>query len=365
MSEEDIQDEAVDESANDEGAAEEGAGEENNDQDSVGEPVLSDEEKDALLDGIATGEVEVHSTSGPRYAEVADFVISPRSHIVTNGYPRLDLLNNQMATQLSKTAEKLLNVPVRVTPGSIEDIDFGELEERDSGAALVVDFKPTPLEGLGFVYYDAGVVAQLVECFFGGRSEEPTTQNSGFFTAGERAVVQKFTQQLLVCLAEVWNKLSPIEPEQGELHLNTDPIDGVEKSTKALCCCFDMRINEADRSFQMVLPHATVRPLIPAFRDQKRDADPVQDAHWKSTIGSKVTDSVIGIASEVGRTRMLLREVAELEVGDIVEIDDPRKCTLFARGVPVLEGQFGVHDGCYAIEATRWITESENTQETP
>ena len=203
-------------------------------------------------------------------------------------------------------------------------------------------------------------MAQLVECFFGGSSDEPATQNTGFFTAGERAVVQKFTQQLLASLAETWNKLSPIEPEQQSLNLSTDPIEGIEKSTKAISCSFDMTINDSDRSFRLLWPLPTVKTLIPAFRDQKRDADPVQDAHWKAVISEKVTDSVVPISSEVGRRQMSLRDVAELEVGDIVDIEDPRKSILFARGVPVLEGQFGVHAGHHAIEATRWLDESIN-----
>ena len=34
---------------------------------------------------------------------------------------------------------------------------------------------------------------------------------------------------------------------------------------------------------------------------------------------------------------------------------DPRRTVVFAKDVPVLEGMFGVHDGQYAIEATRWL----------
>ncbi len=349
--EEDIKDTEAEEAVAEEGVSEDGATE---------EPVLSDEEKEALLDGIASGEVEVHSTDGPRYAEVSDFVISPRAHIVTNGYPRLDLLNMQLSTLLTKTAEKLLNVPVRVHNGSIEDVDYGELQEREDSVSLIVDFTAEPLEGIALAYFDAGVVAQLVECFFGGSSDEPATQNSGFFTAGERAVVQKFTEQLLADVAVTWEKLSPIKPQQQGLNLSTDPIEGIEKSSKAISCTFHMTINDSDRSFRLVWPLSTVKTLIPAFRDQKRDSDPVQDALWKSTISSKLTDSIVPISSEVGRRQMSLRDVAELEVGDVVDIDDPRKCILFARGVPVLEGQFGVHNGHYAIEATSWLEENPN-----
>ena len=48
------------------------------------DPVITDDEKDALLDGVATGEVEVQSFDGPRYAEVNDFVIPARSRIATS-----------------------------------------------------------------------------------------------------------------------------------------------------------------------------------------------------------------------------------------------------------------------------------------
>ena len=51
------------------------------------DPVLTDDEKGALLEGMSSGEVEVHSNRGPTYASVTDFEIGPRSRITTNSYP--------------------------------------------------------------------------------------------------------------------------------------------------------------------------------------------------------------------------------------------------------------------------------------
>ena len=61
------------------------------------------------------------------------------------------------------------------------------------------------------------------------------------------------------------------------------------------------------------------------------------------------------ISSGVGKARMTLREVAELLPGDIINISNPSKGTVFAKQVPILEGRFGVHDGRYAMETTRWL----------
>ena len=51
--------------------------------------VLTDDEKEALLEGVATGEVEVQSTDGPRDADVQPFEISERCRLVSNSFPRL------------------------------------------------------------------------------------------------------------------------------------------------------------------------------------------------------------------------------------------------------------------------------------
>ncbi len=325
----------------------------------VEEPVLSDEEKEALLDGIENGEIEVHSAQGPRYAEVRDFVISPRAHMKTNSFPRLELLNGQFSATMSKTGEKLLNVPFRVFPGNIETLEFAEVIETASTVSVVLDFGVEPLEGKALMFFPSDSVAQLVESFFGGSSDKPTLQNSGFYTAGEKAVVQKFGEEIGECLKTTWEKLSPIQPTKPKAYLSSDLIEGVDAGTEVISCSFFTKINEAECEFRVLWPTETIKPLIPALKDQKRDSDPTKDARWASVIRSKVTDSVVRISSEIAHTSMALRDVAELSPGDIIDIDNPRDSTVFAKSVPVLKGLFGVHDGHYAIETTQWIADRE------
>ncbi len=52
---------------------------------------------------------------------------------------------------------------------------------------------------------------------------------------------------------------------------------------------------------------------------------------------------------------MTLGEVASLGPGDVMNISNPKKSTISASKVPILEGRFGVHDGRYAIETTNWL----------
>ncbi|MDJ0918691.1 MAG: FliM/FliN family flagellar motor switch protein [Woeseiaceae bacterium] len=343
------------ENANDENVNEDGVTEGSETPD---EPVLSDEEKGALLEGIENGELEVHSSKGPVYAEVKDFVISPRSHIVSNSLPRLDLLNGQLAIILSKTAEKLLGMKVKVQAGNIEMMDFGTLVEREPKALLINRFTAAPLEGPALISFEGGVVTQLTECFYGGKVAKATPRGNNPFTAGEKRVVNKFSESILESIGESWAALSPIKPEATGLFLSTDLIDGIDASTDIISSTFHMIIDEEDWAFSVLWPELTIHPLLPALKDQKRDADAAKDANWRSAISSGVTDSVIRISSQIGQTSMLLRDVAELSAGDIIDIENPRRTFVFAKDVPVLEGLFGVHNGQYAIETTRWLAPS-------
>ena len=95
--------------------------------------VLTDDEKSALLEGVRSGDVEVQSSVGPTYASVTPFEIGPRSRILKDSYPRLQLLNQQVADRLSKYAEQLLQCEIRVAPRDILVRSYGEFCEQLAG----------------------------------------------------------------------------------------------------------------------------------------------------------------------------------------------------------------------------------------
>ena len=120
------------------------------------DPVLTDDEKGALLDGMSSGEIEVHSSNGPSYASVTDFEVGPRFRIVTNSYPRLQNLNRQFAAKIGKHIEVLLNTECDVTFDHIDTCTYSEFGERHQKLALLIEFAPKPLQGSGQRSVSAG-----------------------------------------------------------------------------------------------------------------------------------------------------------------------------------------------------------------
>lgn len=318
--------------------------------------VLSDEEKDALLEGVEKGEVEVQSASGPTYAAVESFVVSPRNHIVTNSFPRLQSMNRKLGAWIGKAAQHLLNDRLEAVPGSVVTPTWGEFREQWVEPAVLFEFRASPLEGSGVVVIGRSAVLPIVERFYGGSDDNPPRHDAEGFTRGEMNVVALFCQEILKGIEETWSPIIDLETAPGETCQSTDIVDLIEDGEHVIACEFEMTAGEDQKSLHVVWPMNMLAALVPVLEGQKRDRDAAEDARWERAIRNRVPEAIVNVDSCVGTARLSLRRIAKLEVGDIIDLDNPRKGTVFTNDVAVLEGRFGVHDGCYAIEATRWLT---------
>lgn len=319
------------------------------------DPVLSDDEKDALLDGISTGEVEVHGSDGPTYASVTNFEVGPRSRIKTNSYPRLQSLNRQFAGRMSKQIEVLLNAESSVTFSEVNTCTYSEVSEQCNGLSLLLEFSPQPLKGSALICLSSDLVEVMVETFFGGAGNDLSRQDADFFTPGEINVATLFGRLVVGVTADVWRPMADIKPEILGSHLSSGVLDCVDGGDTVIAADFELTVGDKEQRFQIIWPKTTVASLLPVFEGQKRERSAADDARWEQSIRSRVIDSIVQISSDVGQTQMTLREVADLNAGDVISISNPQKSTVFARQVAILEGRFGVHDGRHAIEATQWL----------
>ncbi len=318
--------------------------------------VLSDEEKDALLEGVEKGEVEVQSASGPTYATVQPFVVSPRNHIVTNSFPRLQSMNRKLGAWIGKAAQHVLNERFEAAAVGRSTATWGEFREQWVEPAVLVEFQASPLEGSAVVVVGRSAVLPIVERFYGGSDDNPPRHDADGFTRGEMNVVALFCQEILKGIEETWTPIIDLEASQAEIYQSTDVVDLIEDGEDIIACEFELSEGEDQQSLHVVWPMTMIASLLPVLEGQKRDRDAAEDARWESAIRNRVPDAPVNVDSCIGTARLSLRRIAKLEVGDVIDLENPRKGTVLTNDVAVLEGRFGVHDGCYAIEATRWLT---------
>jgi len=228
--------------------------------------VLTEDEKNALLDGVQSGEIEVHSSRGPTYASVAPFEIGPRSRIVKDSYPRLQLLNQQVADKLGKSTEQLLQCEIRVTPRDILVRSYGEFCGQLAGPSVVTIFEAPPLDGSALIVMEPGMVRHLVDTFFGGTGDDAEAATNEVFTPGELSVSKLFANIVLSTIKEIWAPLSEISPERVESEVTIDVVDVVAESDPVLCTEFEVSTAEKDDVFPDLVARRNDRATYPHIR---------------------------------------------------------------------------------------------------
>lgn len=319
------------------------------------EQVLTDEEKSALLDGVASGAVEVHTAGGQKYADVHPFAIPAASRIRSNSYPQLQALNQQLAEKLGKTIEASLHSEVTIVADSLAVTPFGRFCESVAEAPAVIPFGAAPLEGRGLVVIDASAIGRLVEGFFGGVGNASTSASVVAFTPGEMSICRLFGNLLLTAVREVWKSVIAFKPEAAAPAIGLDLIDSIAERDTVIATRFEITFADGRGSFTLVWPRDMLTSLIPVFEGRKRERDAAEDARWQKAIRARLPEVVIDLAATVAHVDMQLGALTGLTPGHVIDISDPRGASLEVAGRPLLNGRFGVHAGRNAIETTGWI----------
>lgn len=320
----------------------------------MSDPVITEEEKDALLDGVETGEVEVHANGSTAYASVREYDFPERCRIVSESYPRLNLLNDQLAVKASRSFEKLFNTDVSMRSTDIDVTPYSAF--RFNGRSAVIEFRMGGLEGSALIVLGASLMAQLVEAFFGGSRDNPLRVAETGFTPGELKVASLFGRAFVKALEEAWSSFETLETKVSAVREESEMAEILDPTEHLLVCGFEIEFLADPEAVRLIFPKSLLGPLLPALEGQRRERDPAEDARWQRVLRASVTNAVVQVTSITGEVRLALRDIVDLEPGDVINIDDPRKGQLLAAGVPVLAGRFGVHDGCYAMEASTWLT---------
>jgi flagellar motor switch protein FliM len=321
----------------------------------MNDKVLTDEEKNALVEGVESGEIEVQSSSGPTYASVTAFRIPARAHIVKNGYPRLKLLNQQVAERIARDVEQLLQRDVTVNASELVVNSYVRVCERLPDLVAAIVFEAAPLQGQGLITLESSMVRLLVDTFFGGDGVDSEIYPVNSFTTGELSVSNLFASIVLSAIRDSWAPLQEIVAERVTTEVSIDLVDIVTESDLVICTEFEISLSDRQCLFQVLLPIEMLQPLLPVFDGQKGDRDPVDDARWAKAIQRRVVESRVNLTSNVFLPEMTLGELVELGPGDVIEIEQPQQATVMAKNVQLINGRLGVHRGRNAVEAIEWV----------
>jgi len=316
--------------------------------------VISNEEMDALLEGVSDGSVE---TEGDKSfgGEVSPFDIDALEHIVRGRFPVLEMINERFAKEFELKLFELMRCPIKVSMSGIQVMKFSSYLDSMSPPISLNTVRANPLPGAALFTIDPTLVFALVDTFFGGSGRFARENADRDFSPAETRMVSLFLEHAFGDLSEAWKPLMALDFKLESTETDPKFVNVNSPTENVIVNAFQLETEQGSGDLHIALPESLLAPIrgllesgIQADRDEKQQK-------WAEALREEINDAEVELSITLAETKISLRELIHLKPGDVIPIEIPATVTLRAGEAPVFRGKFGVSRGHNAIKTMERI----------
>ncbi|MBK6286114.1 MAG: flagellar motor switch protein FliM [Gammaproteobacteria bacterium] len=313
--------------------------------------LLSQEEIDALLHGVDEGEVEVEY--GVPAADVQEYDLSTQDRVVRGRMPSLERANERFARHLRTGFRGLLRRGLEVGYDGMQIQKFGEYFTNLLVPTSINVVRLQPLPGLALIVMDAQLVFLLVDNFFGGGRFNAKVEGREF-TPSETLVVDRALETVFGELQKAWGVLAAIKVQLLQKEASADATTSYNPNDIAVISSFSVDFDVSGGKLHLVVPYGMIEPIRELLdRSSVTEAD-ARDSRWEAALKENIKDAMIDLRCKVAETEISLREVIDLDVGDVIPIEIPQP-VLRADTIPLFSVRLGTLKGNLALQVLNKI----------
>ncbi|MGC1547646.1 MAG: flagellar motor switch protein FliM [Rhodanobacter sp.] len=311
--------------------------------------LLSQEEIDALLNGVDGGQVQTETDLPPDPNSILDYDFTQQDRIVRGRLPTLEMINDRFA-RFFRTA--LFGVLRKTCEVSVLGVRMLKFNEYVHGLAVPTNLnliRLKPLRGTALTVMEPRLVFTVIDNFFGGDGRYHARIEGRDFTPTENRVIQILLAEVFASMVEAWAPVMQAQFEFLNSEINPQFANIVSPTETVVVSRFHVELDGGGGEIHMTLPYSMVEP-IRTMLDAGVQSDRVErDDRWINSLHEEVMDAEVQLSSLLLEAQMNIGEFLGLRVGDVIPMNLPELSTVFAEDVPVFRGHYGQSNGRYAV----------------
>lgn len=324
--------------------------------------VLSQDEIDALLNGVDSGDVKTEDEFSAHDGVARGFDIASQDRIVRGRMPTLEMVNDRFARLFRIGLFNILHRSPEISTSEVQMRKFSEYVHSLFVPTSLNLVRIKPLRGTGLIIFDPKLVFAMVNNFFGGDMRFRAKIEGREFTATEQRIVQMMLAQAFQDLHKAWEPVMDIKFEFLNSEVNPQFANIVSPSEVVVVSTFHVELDGDGGDIHITMPYSMVEPIRELLdTGLQSDRDQV-DERWTQSLREEVKLAKVNLCGTLLETEISLREVLALRAGDIIPVDMVKTVLVTAEDVPVFRGQFGVSRGSNAVKVTAAIKQTNTSK---
>ena len=316
--------------------------------------LLSQDEIDALLHGVDSGDVETGTDEAVEGA-VQDYDFASQDRIVRGRLPPLEMINERFARHFRTSLFNLLRRLPDISVSGVQMLKFSEFVHSLFVPTSLNFVRVPPLQGKGLCVLDPKLVFCVVDNFFGGAGRFHTKIEGREFTPTELRVVQMLLELAFKDLHEAWKPVLDLNFEYISSEVNPQFANIVSPSEVVVVTTFHIDLETGGGDLHITLPYSMIEPIRELLDAGVQSDRGERDERWASALKEEMLEAEMELRSTLAETKISVEEMSQMKKGDVIPLDIPDIVEVYAEEMPIFKGQLGVSEGSYAIKITEWI----------
>ena len=323
----------------------------------MNQQILSQDEVDALLQGITGESQKLEQDEGPSTG-VRDYDLASQERIVRGRMPTMEVINERFARNIRIGLFNFIRKSPEVAIGGIKVQKFSAFLREIVVPTNFNVMSVKPLRGSGLIVCDPSLVFAVIDALFGGAGKYHTRIEGRDFSPTELRVIQRLIEVICAEYKKAWHGIYPVELEYQRSEMQPQFANLATPSEIVVATNFTLEIGETTGSVHFCIPYSTLEPIRDVLYSTIQGDAADSDKRWVNLLKQEIQSAEVELIVELASAGATVEQLLSFKPGDFVELDLHPLIEAKVAGVPVFDAHYGTRNNRYAIKIDKMITGS-------
>ncbi|SFA77485.1 flagellar motor switch protein FliM [Lentibacillus halodurans] len=317
------------------------------------EEVLSQNEIDALLSAISSGEMnaeELKQENEEQKVRVYDFKRALR--FSKDQIRSLARIHENYARLLTTYFSGELRSYVNISVASVDQIPYEEFIRSIPTMTVLNMFSVQPLEGRILMEVNPNIAYAMLDRQLGGRGSSINKVEN--LTEIETMLMSQLFEKSRISLSEAWSSIIEFDPVLEEFEVNPQFLQMVSPNETVVIVSLDTTIGETSGMINICIPHIVLEPIIPnlSVHYWMQSNTNKQDSESYAKITQSLQRAEVEAKTFLGETTISIDQLLHLHKDDVIGLNQPidRPLQLQINDLPKFHVQPGKYKNKMAVQ---------------
>ena len=323
--------------------------------------VLSQNEIDALLNALSSGELDVDEIKENSEKQVKDYDFARPSKFSKEHLRTLEIIFEHYGRLLSTNLPVYLRKNVQIEVMNSEAVTYQEFSNALSNPVLLGIINFAPLQGNIIIEMATNLGYAIVDRMLGGKGE--SLEKIREYSEIELLILERIFVVCVNLLNEPWHNVVEIQPRLERIETNSQYAQIISPSEMIAIVTINVKIGEVEGLMNICLPYLTVEDVIDKLNTKYWYANMQQydETDYADAIEVLIRKAQIPIKAVLGSSTISVSDFSMLQVGDIIRLDRKaeEELDVYVGNIKKFTALPGSSGDNYAVRVTEVIREEQ------